>query len=98
CVFTPIACNRYTHGHIIPYADSHDTRLGRESSWPQVPSGLHLFRLLMVKGPFCALTGRAAFVFRGNVTFVYRCLPSTIARRSRASSSGMVRPFRSSVR
>lgn len=22
--------------HIVPYAGSHDTRLGRESSWPKV--------------------------------------------------------------
>jgi len=28
---------------IIPYADSHDTRLGRESSWPLAPSGTHVF-------------------------------------------------------
>ena len=27
------------------------------------------FRLLMAKGSFCALTGRAAFVFRGHVHF-----------------------------
>jgi len=24
---------------IIPYAGSHDTRLGRESSWPLAPAG-----------------------------------------------------------
>ena len=29
------------------------------------------FRPLMVKGSFCALTGRAAFLFRGNVGAVY---------------------------
>ena len=29
--------------HIIPYAGRHDTRLGRESSWPLAPSGTHVF-------------------------------------------------------
>src|SRR5262249_42329721 len=52
---------------IIPYAGSHDTRLGRESSWPLAPSGTHVFfRPLRVKGLFCALAGRAAFLFRRN--------------------------------
>src|SRR5215831_15440399 len=45
----------------------YDTRLGRESSWPQVPQDPSFFRPLRVKGAFCALTGRAAFLFRGNV-------------------------------
>jgi hypothetical protein len=49
--------------HIVPYSGSHDTRLGRESSWPKVPSGSHFFRPLMVKGFVCALTGRATFWF-----------------------------------
>ena len=63
----PIARNRYNRGHIILFARSHDTRLGRESSWPQVPQDPSFFRPLRVKGAFCALTGRAAFLFRGNV-------------------------------
>jgi hypothetical protein len=54
---------------ITPYAGSHDTRLGRESSWPQISSETIFFRPLMVKGLFCALTGRAAFLFRGNVKY-----------------------------
>jgi hypothetical protein len=50
---------------ILPYAGSHDTRLGRESSWPLAPSGTHIFfRPLRVKGLFCARTRRAAFLFR----------------------------------
>jgi hypothetical protein len=32
--------------------------------------GPMFFRPLMVKRIFCALTSRAAFLFRGNVTFV----------------------------
>jgi hypothetical protein len=36
--------------HIVPYAGSHDTRPGRESTWPEVLSGIHFFRLLMVSG------------------------------------------------
>jgi len=67
CVFTPPHETGILVADIIPYAGSHDTRLGRESSWPQVPSGIHFFRPLMVKGVFCALTGRAAFLFRGHV-------------------------------
>ena len=51
---------------IIPYAGSHDTRLGRESSWPLAPAGAQVFRPLRVKGLFCALAGRAAFLFRRN--------------------------------
>ena len=27
--------------HMVPYARSHDTRLGRESTWPEVLSGSH---------------------------------------------------------
>jgi hypothetical protein len=27
--------------HIIPYVGSHDTRSGRESSWPKAPSGTY---------------------------------------------------------
>ena len=67
CVFTPAHETGILVAHIIPYAGSHDTRLGRESSWPLVPSGTHsFFRPLRVKGLFCARTGRAAFLFRRN--------------------------------
>jgi transposase len=53
--------------HSIPYAGSHGTRLGRDSSWPPAPFGTQFFfRPLRVKGSFCALTGRAAFLFRRN--------------------------------
>ena len=71
CVFTPSHETGILVADIIPDAGSHDTRLGRESSWPQAPSGIHFFRPLMVKGIFCALTGRAAFLFRGNVNNLY---------------------------
>ena len=30
--------------HIVPYAGSSDTRLGRDSSWPKAPSGIHVFQ------------------------------------------------------
>jgi hypothetical protein len=40
--------------HMVPYARSHDTRLGRESTWPEVLSGSHFFRLLMVSGQLMA--------------------------------------------
>jgi hypothetical protein len=43
CVFTPAHETGILVADIIPYAGSHDTRLGRESSWPQVPSGTHFF-------------------------------------------------------
>ena len=66
-VFTPPDETGILVAHIIPYAGSHDTRLGRESSWPKAPYGTRFFRPLLVKGVFCALTGRAAFLFRGNV-------------------------------
>ena len=53
CVFTPAHETGILVAHIIPYAGSHDTRLGRESSWPLVPSGTHsFFRPLRVKGFF----------------------------------------------
>ena len=67
CVFTPAHETGILVAHSLPYAGSHDTRLGRESSWPLVPSGTHVFfRPLRVKGFFCARTGRAAFLFRRN--------------------------------
>src|SRR5712692_2527203 len=68
CVFTPPHETGILVTHIIPYAGSHDTRLGRESSWPKVPRDPFFFRPLMVKGVLCALIGRAAFLFRGNTT------------------------------
>ena len=71
--------------HIIPYAGSHDTRLGRESSWPQVPPGPIFCRPLMVKGVFCALTGREAFLFRGNATGS----PVTPPRSKKAYTRGL---------
>jgi hypothetical protein len=43
CVFTPPHETGILVAHIIPYAGSHDTRLGRESSWPLAPSGTHFF-------------------------------------------------------
>jgi hypothetical protein len=49
CVFTPPHEPGILVTHIIPYAGSHDTRLGRESSWPRRHPGPIFFRLLMVK-------------------------------------------------
>src|SRR4029450_2790414 len=43
CVFTPAHETGILVAHIIPYAGSHDTRLGRESAWPLAPSGSHVF-------------------------------------------------------
>jgi hypothetical protein len=44
CVFTPPHETGILVAHIVPYAGSHDTRLGRESSWPQAPSGTRFFQ------------------------------------------------------
>jgi hypothetical protein len=52
CVFTPPYETGILVADIIPYTGSHDTRLGRESSWLQKPSGIHFFRPLRVKGFF----------------------------------------------
>jgi hypothetical protein len=52
CVFTPPYETGIIVAHIVPYTGSHDTRLGRESSWLKVPSGTHFLRPLMVKGAF----------------------------------------------
>jgi hypothetical protein len=43
CVFTPSHETGILMAYIIPYAGSHDTRLGRESSWPQVPFRTNFF-------------------------------------------------------
>jgi hypothetical protein len=43
CVFTPTHETGILMADIIPYAGSHDTRLGRESSWPLAPAGTHVF-------------------------------------------------------
>jgi hypothetical protein len=43
CVFTPTHETGLLMADIIPYAGSHDTRLGRESSWPLAPAGTHVF-------------------------------------------------------
>src|SRR5215470_780650 len=42
-VFTPPDETGILVAHVIPYAGSHDTRLGRESSWPKAPCGTHFF-------------------------------------------------------
>src|SRR5215510_14568872 len=44
CVFTPPHETGILVAHINPYAGNHDTRLGRESSWPLAPSGTHFFQ------------------------------------------------------
>ena len=43
CVFTPTDETGILVAHSLPYAGSHDTRLGRESSWSQAPSGTYFF-------------------------------------------------------
>src|SRR5215470_2845541 len=43
CVCTPTHETGILMADILPYAGRHDTRLGRESSWPKVPSRTHLF-------------------------------------------------------
>ena len=52
CVFTPSHETGILVAHILPYARSHDTRLGRESSWPQVSSGTHFFQAAESQGTF----------------------------------------------
>ena len=52
CVFTPAHETGILRAHSIPYASSHDTRLGRESSWPQAPSGVHFFQAAEGQGGF----------------------------------------------
>jgi hypothetical protein len=52
CVFTPPNETGILVAHIVPDAGSHDTRLGRESSWLKVLSGTYFLRPLMVQGVF----------------------------------------------
>src|SRR5215216_838612 len=52
CVFTPTHETGILVAHIIPYAGSHDTRLGRESAWPLAPSGTHFFQAAEGQGTF----------------------------------------------
>jgi hypothetical protein len=52
CVFTPSHETSIRMAYILPYAGSHDTRLGRESSWPQVPWGPHVFQAAEGQGSF----------------------------------------------
>jgi hypothetical protein len=52
CIFTPSHETGILVADIIPHAGSHDTRLGRESSWPQVPSGTHFFQAADGQGAF----------------------------------------------
>ena len=52
CVFTPPHETGIVVAHIVPYAGSHDTRLGRESSWLKAPSGTHFFQAADGQGVF----------------------------------------------
>jgi hypothetical protein len=52
CVFTPPHETGILVAHSIPYAGGYDTRLGRESSWPQAPSGTHFFQAAYGQGAF----------------------------------------------
>ena len=51
-IFTPPDETGILVAHIIPYAGSHDTRLGRESSWPKAPCGTHFFQAAAGQGCF----------------------------------------------
>ena len=51
-VFTPPDETGILVAHIVPYAGSHDTRLGRESSWPKAPCGTHFFQATAGQGCF----------------------------------------------
>ena len=52
CVFTPTHETGILIADILPYAGSHDTRLGRESSGPLAPSGSHFFQAAEGQGIF----------------------------------------------
>src|SRR5437773_11098925 len=52
CVFTPPHETGILVAHIIPDAGSHDTRLGRESSWPKALSGTHFLQAADGPGAF----------------------------------------------
>jgi len=54
CVFTLPHETGVLVAHIIPYVGSHDTRLGRESSWPKASSGTHFFQAADGQGVFSA--------------------------------------------
>jgi len=53
CVFTPPHETGILVAYIIPYAGSHDIRLGRDSSGPQVPSGSFFSGRWWSKGFLC---------------------------------------------
>jgi len=53
-VFTPPYETGVLVAHIIPYTGRHETRLGRESSWPKAPSGTHFFQAADGQGGFFA--------------------------------------------
>jgi len=52
CVFTSSYETGILVAYIIPYAGSHDTRLGRESSWSPGPSETHVFQVADGQGGF----------------------------------------------
>jgi hypothetical protein len=43
CVFTPPDETGILVAHIVPYTGRHESRLGRERSWPKVPSRTYFF-------------------------------------------------------
>src|SRR4030095_13101008 len=67
CFFTLSHKTGILMADIIPYAGSHDTRLGRESSWPQAPSGIHFFQAADGQGAFLRRDRSSGVLFRGNV-------------------------------
>src|SRR5437879_4478209 len=88
-VFTPPHETGIIVVHIVLCAGSHDTRLGRESSWRKAPFGTHFFRPLMVKWAFGALTGRAAFLFRRKSKSLFRPAPWPHAAAGPSSLAAM---------
>ena len=61
CVFTPPHETGILVTHILSYAGSRDTRLGRESSGPKAPSG-PIFQAADGQGLFCPDRESGVFV------------------------------------
>src|SRR5215471_17499906 len=80
---------------IVPYVCSHDTRLGRESSWLEGASGSHFFMPLMVKGAFCPPNRwNGVFVAWGILIRYAWDVDGDYARRSPDGREGTLHRFR----
>jgi hypothetical protein len=81
-VFTPPDETSIIETHIVPFARSHDTRLECESSWWKTPFGSQIFSgRFRSRGIVYAVTGRAAFLFRGNFKGHFSGTPSAVQPR-----------------